>query len=273
MSNNLASEGLSHYGVESEAYTQFSVAGKFRNFYNGANSAAYLATPTKAADFIGNVCINGVCRTSWPGTVGAAGVTQVNSGVGLIGGAITSSGTLALDTGYMDATYINTSGDTMEGNFKVLGAIDADGTVTGGSGGGKDGKTAYGFYTNNPLNTEGLYASAGLFGVHAEGGIAGGYFVNTKAGNATYLAYDGYGVYAAVPSVSDYGVYSTGRVQSFGDLGTNADLVADGNTPSACATETVSAGKLTYQCSSGKFMAGIRKNAEDMVDGIVCCEL
>lgn len=272
LNNNLGSEGFSHYGVESEAYTQFSVAGKFRNFYNGSNSAAYLGTPTKAADFIGNVCINGVCRNSWPSD--AAGVTQVSSGAGLTGGPITNSGMLALDTDYTDTRYINADGDTMNGNFIVTGTIDAGGTITANGNGGKDDKgITYGFYTNNPLNDVGLSANAGSIGVRGDGALAGGYFLNPSAGNTVHIAHANYGIYAAMPSVSDYGVYSTGRIQAYGDLGTDADLDASDNVPSSCVTETVGAGPVTYQCSEGKFMSGVRKNAANVVDGIVCCEL
>lgn len=241
-----------HFGVDATAFTSNSYAGRFSGAYNGNRSATF-GTPTNAAEFSGNVCLNGDCRAAWP----SGGVTQVNSGTGLTGGPINDAGTLNLDTTYTDNRYVNVIGDTVAG------------TLTAGNGG----VNVSGFNTNNQSNTYGLYAIAGNYGVFGQGSTAGGLFRDNDTSVATYVGYGNYGVYASVPAVSDFGLYTNGRVGTQGDISTSADLVAPSNTLSSCTTETVAAGAITYTCNAGKVMAGIRKNASNIVDGVLCCEL
>ena len=48
-------------------------------------------------------------------------VTLINTGTGIIGGPITSSGTISLDVAYTDARYVRKTGDTMTGNLNMGG--------------------------------------------------------------------------------------------------------------------------------------------------------
>lgn len=48
---------------------------------------------------------------------GIGTVTSITAGVGLTGGTITTSGTIALDTTYMNSTYLTLSGGTMTGDI------------------------------------------------------------------------------------------------------------------------------------------------------------
>jgi hypothetical protein len=50
---------------------------------------------------------------------GGGGGDPIVAGTGLLGGTITESGTIALDTAYTDARYVNLTGDTMTGPLVV----------------------------------------------------------------------------------------------------------------------------------------------------------
>jgi endosialidase-like protein len=70
-------------------------------------------------------CINSAnCITSWPAVGGGGTVTQVNSGTGLTGGPITTTGTLTVDTSVIQSRVTGTcSGQVMVG-------INTNGTVS-----------------------------------------------------------------------------------------------------------------------------------------------
>jgi hypothetical protein len=53
--------------------------------------------------------------------VNSGTITQINTGTGITGGPITSSGTIALDVAYTDARYVRKTGDTMTGNLNMGG--------------------------------------------------------------------------------------------------------------------------------------------------------
>lgn len=78
------------------------------------------------------LCLNGVCRSTWPAIGGGGTVTSIDSGNGLTGGPISGTGSLSvgagtgisvgvdsvgLDTTYTDGRYVNVSGDTMVGDL------------------------------------------------------------------------------------------------------------------------------------------------------------
>ncbi len=51
-------------------------------------------------------------------------ITAVLAGYGLLGGGISGDVTLALDTDYTDARYVNVAGDTMTGKLSIIGSAD-----------------------------------------------------------------------------------------------------------------------------------------------------
>jgi hypothetical protein len=62
--------------------------------------------------------------TGWDAVGGGGGTgTPIVAGTGLTGGTITTSGSVALDTAYTDARYVNVDGDTMTGELTVNAAI------------------------------------------------------------------------------------------------------------------------------------------------------
>ncbi|MBI4139022.1 hypothetical protein HY479_02620 [Candidatus Uhrbacteria bacterium] len=102
------------------------------------------------------------------------------------------------------------------------------------------------------------YLASGVYGLQAYGELIGVY------GSGPL-----YGVYGIDNSTSKYGILGYGNYSFYG----NSDIEAPNNVPSSCATTAVASGAGTFQCPSGKFMSGVRKNASNVVDGIVCCEL
>ena len=57
-----------------------------------------------------------VCQAA----AGTGTVTEVRTGTGLIGGPITQSGDLSLNTTYTDGRYVNRAGDTLNGQYNIL---------------------------------------------------------------------------------------------------------------------------------------------------------
>jgi hypothetical protein len=73
------------------------------NAYVNGNVGVGTIAPTQKLDVNGNVkgtgfCIGASCINSWPSGGGSGTVTNIATGVGLTGGPITTTGTLAVDT-------------------------------------------------------------------------------------------------------------------------------------------------------------------------------
>jgi hypothetical protein len=84
-----------------------------------------------------------------PGPAGSGSVTLVNSGIGLHGGPITTTGTLNLDTNFTDARYAQlTLPNTFTGNQIVNGNLSATGLVTGAGFNIGSARFAYGSYAD-----------------------------------------------------------------------------------------------------------------------------
>ncbi len=77
------------------------------------------------------------------------------------------------------------------------------------------------------------------------------------------------GIYGVDSSTLKYGYVGYGNYSFYG----NGDLYVPNNTRSSCVTVNVASGSGSFQCSGGKFMSGIRKNASNVVDGLICCDL
>ena len=80
---------------------------------------------------------DGAGNLGW-GTPASGTVTDVTAGLGLLGGTITTSGTIDLDTAYTDTLYLSLAGGTMAGDITFTGTqtfpgvLDlAGGTMTG----------------------------------------------------------------------------------------------------------------------------------------------
>ncbi len=259
--------GTNHIGVDSNAYTNSAYAGRFVSTYGGISKIATLGTPSNAAEFTGSVCINNDCRASWPTSSGGS-VTMVDTGKGLVGGPITGSGTIELDVGYTDGRYVKIVGDTLTGDLNSSAAMTANKTVSGGM----IGSNTYGFYSVNAGNTYGLYSNASVYGVYGVGATAGAVFNNSAAAYTTYVAYNGYGVYAAVPTVNDYGLYTTGKAYVAGAATIAGDISAPSNVLSSCAWTAYVADGTALTCpSTTPLMSGMQRSGTTM--RIYCCAL
>ena len=247
---------VSHTGVDSGAYTQTGIAGNFFSYWNGVRGVV-LGTKTNAAEFTGNVCINGDCKSAWPG--GAGTVTQVTAGTGLLGGPITSSGALSLDTTFTDGRYVNANGDSMSDSLTINATSAAIGfSVTGQS--------------------LGINATAGTTGINAYGGTSAGYFQNSS--NTAYrgwVGYNGYGGYFAAPAAG-IALYSSGLTQLNGNttvtgaLTVSGDITASGNTLAGCSWTAYTADTTAIMCpASAPIMSGIQRSGTTM--RAYCCAL
>ncbi len=74
-----------------------------------------------------NICFGSDCRSAWPVGGGGGSVTSVSAGTGIVAtpNPITGAGSVALDTAYADARYLNTTGDTVTGNLQGAQSISA----------------------------------------------------------------------------------------------------------------------------------------------------
>jgi hypothetical protein len=107
---------------------------------------------------------------------GGGGGDPIVAGTGLLGGTITESGTIALDTAYTDARYVNVTGDTMTGDLQVPWVYAQSFVLTDAAG------VRRGFYTNRStfnadrtaLGSEAGYAlnieATGTLGFLVDGG-------------------------------------------------------------------------------------------------------
>lgn len=84
---------------------------------------------------VGSFCVDATGRitsaVNTPITVTGGTVTDVTAGVGLLGGTITTSGTIDLDTAYTDGLYLGLAGGTMTGDITFSGTQTFPGTVVG----------------------------------------------------------------------------------------------------------------------------------------------
>lgn len=238
---------VSHTGVDSGAYTQTGISGNFFSYWNGVRGAR-LGTNTNAAEFIGNVCINNDCRSAWPG--GAGSVTQVNSGTGLLGGPITSTGSLSLDTTFTDGRYVNIGGDTMNGSLTISAAT----------------------------TTIGLSVTGQTTGINAVANTTAGFFQNgVDSGYRAWLGYNGYGGYFAAPAAGT-ALYANGlthlggNTAVIGTLSATGDITASANTLSSCAwTGFVSDGSAIQCPAATPLMSGIQRSGTTM--RAYCCQI
>jgi len=65
------------------------------------------------------------CEPDDVGVSSGGTVMQIDTGAGLTGGPITSTGTVSLDTTFTDALYVLKAGDILTGNFDVTGTLRA----------------------------------------------------------------------------------------------------------------------------------------------------
>jgi hypothetical protein len=133
----------------------------------------------------------------------------------------------------------------------------------------------------------GAWFQGNVYGVEAHGNTAGLYAVDDNDGSAASIAAGGYGVqaigsrvgvYGSGPDAGLYGIDSSTAKYGYVGYGSysfygNGDLSVPSNARTACVTVNVATGAGTFQCTGAKFMSGVRKNASNIVDGIVCCDL
>lgn len=203
-------------------------------------------------------------------------ISGISAGTGLTGGGTEGEVAIELTPAYIDGSayddrFVNLSGDNMTGSLIIDGFMDT-----------KSGIRLY----NNPAIETGVYVPfASMYGFYGFGNEAGGRFQNTltnSGGSVGQKFYGGVfngpsggvGVGAEAFSANDYAFYAMiGKSRFNGDLELQTDIIANNNTPSACETADVGLGAGTVSCPLGKFLTGIRRNADDKIDGLVCCEL
>ena len=78
----------------------------------------------------GTVALGGTITLTNASPSSGGTVTSINSGTGLTGGPITSSGTLNLDTNFTDARYLQVSGGTLTGSLSGTTASFTSGTFS-----------------------------------------------------------------------------------------------------------------------------------------------
>ncbi len=84
---------------------------------------------------------------------GGGDVTPIAAGVGLTGGTITDTGSVALDTAYTDARYVNVTGDVMSGDLFVQ----------------RNGETIVLSPTGTSMSATGYATTYGAYGVSIDG--------------------------------------------------------------------------------------------------------
>jgi hypothetical protein len=154
---------------------------------------------------VGSFCVDATGRITsainTPIAVTGGTVTDVTAGVGLLGGTITTSGTIDLDTAYTDGLYLSLTGGTMTGDITFAGTQTfpgvlplAGGTMTGDivfSGTQTfppqdlDTVTTAGNSTTNAIDVAGLEV-AGIFYPLADG-VASQVMSTDGAGNLGWL--------------------------------------------------------------------------------------
>jgi hypothetical protein len=131
--------------------------------------------------------------TTWDVEGGGGGepATPIVAGTGLTGGTITDSGTVALDTAYTDARYVNLTGDTMTGNLTVP-------SLNGGQLAGFRNVLINGNLTVNQRGVTIAAAAVGAYGPDR--------WKKVDAGNMTQIVEDGNFVPGATYTLSGTGV-------------------------------------------------------------------
>gem|GEM_PF-5886449 len=119
-------------------------------------------------------------------------VTEVTAGIGLLGGTITTSGTIDLDTAYTDGRYLQLAGGTMTGDITFAGTQTFPAQTL-------DDVTTAGNTTANSIDVGGLTAS-GLIYPAADG--AAGEVMTT----------DGAGALSWAPGLPDYSLATPPQV-------------------------------------------------------------
>ncbi|MBU0540698.1 hypothetical protein KKF59_02430 [Patescibacteria group bacterium] len=202
---------------------------------------------------------NGSIGGSFQGT--AQGVAAEGTGVNSEGGNFRGNKTGVFATGKLEGVkaVIETgeTGDALIGiggsnGAKLTGSrygADARGDLAGVFGIDNN-QTGFGYVG---YGDTGIYGN-GINGVYGVGGIQGVYGENSDSG-----IYGKVGFY-------NYSFFGNG------DLSIGGDVVAGNNQPSSCSIQLIPSGSGTFQCNNGKFMTGVRKNASNVVDGLVCCE-
>ncbi len=169
------------------------------------------------------ICIGSDCRTSWPAGGGGGGggtVTSVGSGTGLTGGPITTSGSLALDTGYTDGRYVNATGDSgMSGTFQIstgnlnVIANTASDAVRGGNSGSGPGVRGDAQGGTGVLGT--AVSGTGVYGSSDSGigvrGLSTGNYGLLAQGSTGARILNNAGIITSLAQSTD-GVNTTGRV-------------------------------------------------------------
>ncbi len=169
----------------------------------------------------GGLCMNGDCRTGWSAVGGT--VTQVNTGIGLTGGPITTTGTVSLNTSYTDGRYAQlgvtntfTTAQIIGGDLSVTGGdLNLPDTANASTGVVKFGGVAFLHGYPNHSNTF-LGASAGNFSTAGVGltAVGNGALSSNTAGNSNTAVGNG----ALFSNTTGNGNTATG----FGALNANA---------------------------------------------------
>lgn len=98
----------------------FAANGDPTQFGNNTTTTAWIGGSAGIVNATGSVigqtqlCINTSCKTTWPATLGT--VTEINTSTGITGGPITTTGTIGLNTTYLDTLYCILTGCTVSGN-------------------------------------------------------------------------------------------------------------------------------------------------------------
>jgi hypothetical protein len=227
------SDNILSYGAYSVAYGNRGLAGYFQHA-NGT-STVRIGSIDKALDVTGSMCLNGSCLSAWP-TQGTGSVTQIDTGTGILGGPITTNGTLTLDTNLTDARYVNVTGDTMTGPL----SITSPGNMT--------------------INTTAATAFS------AVGATTAGYFENgTDPNYKAWIGYNGYGGYFSAP-VGGTSLYANQNVVLTGEVS------AANNTLASCAwTAYVADGTAIFCPATTPIMSGVQRSGTNM--RAYCCDL
>jgi hypothetical protein len=134
------------------------------------------------ATHVGQFTVDSVGRITFAQDIAlAAGgtVTDVNAGTGLLGGTITTSGIISLDTAYTDGLYLSLAGGTMTGDITFSGtqtfpAQDLQTVTTAGA------------TTTDTVTLGGLIASGLTY--PTTDGASGDYLTTDGAGNLGWIS-------------------------------------------------------------------------------------